>query len=250
LGKIDKIYLRDPISYDYLNKMGLKNIGITDDLALLPLAKQEIIAKDQKYITYCPSELIYRYAINKERSAWININLFILEEILKRYPDKKIVLLAHVLRPEHASDKIIVNELYNLISQNYGDRVIIKNNSMLPYEVRNYIQQSIFTVSSRMHPVISSLQCEIPAIAFSYSAKYWGIIGERYGLKDYILDVRFLEYEEMKNKFTEVIKKLEDNYEKIQESLKRTNKLAEDRIIKMLKDIALYCEDRKVNNNF
>ena len=35
LSKIDKIYPRDPITYKYLNEIGLKNIAITDDLALL-----------------------------------------------------------------------------------------------------------------------------------------------------------------------------------------------------------------------
>ena len=57
-----------------------------------------------------------------------------------------------------------------------------------------------------MHPVVSSIQCEIPAIALSYSSKYWGIIGERYGLGDYIIDVRHLNYDEMKKKFVELIK--------------------------------------------
>lgn len=239
LGKIDKIYPRDPITYKYLEELGLNNISITDDLALLPLAKQESKERTKEYITYCPSELIYRYSKTGERQDWINFNLFMLDRIMKKYPNKKLVLLAHVLKPQHVDDRIISTELYNIIKGKYGDRVILENNEMFPYEVRNYIQQSLFTISSRMHPVISSIQCEIPIIALSYSSKYWGIIGERYELKDYILDVRYLTYSEMKERFLELIDRIEEEYRQIQLKMEEKNKLAELNIMKTLKEIQI-----------
>ena len=124
--------------------------------------------RNKQYITYCPSELIYRYSKEGTREDWIDFNLFMIGRIMNKYRDKKLVLLAHVLRPEHVDDRIIVNEIYSLVKDKYKDRVIIENNAMYPYEVRSYIQQSLFTISSRMHPVVSSIQCEIPAIALSY----------------------------------------------------------------------------------
>ena len=39
-----------------------------DDLALLPLPKQEIQERTKEYITFCPSELIYRYVKEGSRS--------------------------------------------------------------------------------------------------------------------------------------------------------------------------------------
>ncbi|MGH4139642.1 polysaccharide pyruvyl transferase family protein [Clostridium sp.] len=238
LSKIDKIYPRDPITYNYLDKMGLSNIAITDDLALLTLTKQEKKERTKQYITYCPSELIYRFSKEGNRQDWIDFNLFMIDKLMVNYPTKQVVLLPHVTRPKAVDDSIIANELYALVKDKYGDRIIVEKNEMYPYEVRNYIQQSLFTISSRMHPVVSSIQCEIPAIALSYSSKYWGIIGERYGLGDYIIDVRDLTYDEMRTKFTQLLSNIDLEYEVIQEKMHHKNILANETIRKTLLEIA------------
>jgi len=238
LSKIDKIYPRDPITYNYLEKMGLVNIDITDDLALLTLSKQEVKPKSKEYITYCPSELIYRFSKEGNRQDWIDFNLFMIDELMRKYPSKKLVILPHVTRPEAVDDSIIAKELYDLVNNKYEGRIIVEKSEMFPYEVRNYIQQSLFTISSRMHPVVSSIQCEIPAIALSYSSKYWGIIGERYGLGDYIIDVRHLTYEQMRIKFGQLLTNIETEYDHIQEKMHNKNKLANETIMKTLIEIS------------
>ncbi|PGT89045.1 polysaccharide pyruvyl transferase family protein [Bacillus sp. AFS040349] len=238
LSNLDRIYPRDPLTNDYLKKLGIGNINIMDDLALLPLSKQEEIEKTKEYITYCPSELIYRYSKDGSRNDWIDFNLFMIDEIMEKYPDKKLVLLAHVLKPEPVDDRKITNELFNKIKNRYSNRVIVENNEMYPYEVRQYIQKSLFTISSRMHPIVSSIQCEIPAIALSYSTKYWGIIGARYGLDEYIIDVRYLNYEEMREKLKFLLEKIESEYNGIQEKMKKTNMSAIETINKALYEIA------------
>lgn len=235
LNKIDKIYPRDPITYKYLSNMGLKNLNLTDDLALLPLTLQKNIEKQEKYITYCPSELIYRYSKEGNRQDWINFNLFMINKIIEKYPDKKLVLLAHVL--ENVDDRLILNELYDNIDEDYKERIILKNEEIYPFEVREYLSQSYLTFSSRMHPVISSIQCKTPAIAISYSTKYWGIIGERYDLKDYIIDIRYLDYDEMKKRFVELLDKIEINHGEIKTKMEEKNKLAEKSIMKAFKEI-------------
>lgn len=237
LQSIDKIYPRDPITYSYLKKFGLRNISLTDDLALLPLSKQKNQPKTKEYITYCPSELIYRYSKEGSRSEWINYNVFMIDTIMNRYPDKRLVLLAHVLKPQEVDDRAIVNELYELIKDKYAERIILVNNIILPYEVREYIQKSLFTISSRMHPTVSSIQCEVPIIALSYSTKYWGILGERYNLKDYILDVRHLDYCDMKDKFINTVDKIEKEYDCIQENMRQKNYKAKESIMKTLNEI-------------
>ena len=237
LSKINKIYVRESMTFNYLKELGLRNISITDDLALLPLSKQTEENRSKIYITYCPSELIYKYTKAKNRSDWIEFNIFMINTILDNYPQKKIVLIAHVLEPAHVDDRIIVNELYELVKEKYSDRIILVNDAMYPYEVRRYIQQSILTITSRMHPAISSIQCEIPVIALSYSTKYWGILGERYDLRDYIIDVRFLSYDEMKHKFLSLIDKVELDYNNIQERMRTNNTLAKENIFRALEEI-------------
>lgn len=238
LKKIDRIFPRDPMTFEYLKQLNLENISLTDDLALLELSKQEKRQRSKKYITYCPSELIYRYSKSENREDWVDFNLYMINQILIEFPDKIIVLLAHVLKPSHVDDRKIATELYKLLKKKYSARILLKTEEMLPYEVRNIIQESLFTISSRMHPVISSIQCCIPIIALSYSQKYWGIIGERYDLKEFILDVRFMDYEEMKKRFILLLSKIITEYELIKIKMSDKNSQAEKSISKTIKKIA------------
>lgn len=237
LGQINRIYTRDDLSYEYLEGLGLKNISRADELALLPLAKQETKERTKEYIACFPSELIYRYAKEEGRELWIRFNQFMLEALLHRYPAKKLVLLAHVLKPAHADDRIIVQELGNSMKDAYKDRIIVETNEMYPWETRNYIQQSLFVVSSRMHPVISAIQCGIPAISLSYSNKFWGVIGKRFGLWDNIIDVRYHDYSEMKERFLELIDRIEAEYERTREKMARNRGAAERNIMGTLEEI-------------
>lgn len=237
LSDISHIFPRDPLTFDYLKSLRFKNISLMDDLALLPLARESNVTKTQELITFCPSELIYRYSKEGKRQEWIDYNQFIIEKILNRYLDKKLVILAHVLQPQQVDDRIIAREIFELVKDKYRDRIILEDNVIYPYEVRNYIRRSLFTISSRMHPIISSIECEIPAIALSYSSKYWGIIGERYKLSEFIIDVRYLNYTEMKERFVKIIDSIENNYIHIQIKMKEMNVLAKDSILNSLQEI-------------
>lgn len=248
LGKTSRIYPRDSLTYQYLTGMGLTNISLTDDLALLPLAKQEIKERTGEYIIICPSEIIYHYSRDGSREKWIEFNLFMIDVIMDSYADKKLVLLAHVLRPEHADDRVIVNELYGLLKEKYKDRVIAVSNEQYPYEVRNLIQQALFVVSGRMHPVVSSFQCGIPAVAISYSSKFWGVIGERYGLGEFIIDVRDLNYMEMRQKFVHLLDRVGKEYSQIADKIKSKNELTERSImgaLKEIRDLEETCTERR-----
>jgi colanic acid/amylovoran biosynthesis protein len=168
--------------------------------------------------------------------------------MMNRYADKKLVLLAHVLKPEHSDDRIIVNELNELLKEKHKDRIIAVNNVMYPYEVRNLIQRSLFVVSARMHPIVSSFQCGTPAVALSYSTKFWGVIGERYGLGDYIIDVRYSNYIEMREKFVNLINRMETEYEQIEDRIKKNNELAVKNImcaLEEIRDLKEACTERR-----
>lgn len=238
LKGVSRIYPRDQRTFDYLHQMGLSNFSLTDDLALLPLARQQEEKGIKEYITYCPSELIFRYTKDRSRENWINFNLFMVDRIMERFPDKKLSLLAHVLRPEDADDRIIVNELYNLTADKYNGRIIAKNEEMLPWETRQIIARSTLVVSARMHPVISAIQCLVPSISLSYSTKFWGIIGDRYGLERQIIDVRTLNYDEMKETFSKMLESIEEEWENMENIIKSKNEMAAINIEKTLKEVA------------
>lgn len=237
LRNINKIYPRERLTYQYLMNLGLNNISLTDDLALLPLARQEPKERSEEYITFCPSELIYRYCKEGSRESWISFNVFMIDLLMMRYPDKKVILLAHVLRPEAVDDRTVVNELYDLLKEKYKDRLIPINSELYPYEVRSFIRQSLFLVSGRMHAVVSSFQCGTPAITLSYSSKSLGIIGDRYGLGEYIIDVRTLNYAEMRERYVSLLDRMAAQYPLIIEKIGRINELAQKSILRTLEEI-------------
>jgi colanic acid/amylovoran biosynthesis protein len=239
LKKIDRIFTREDRTYRYLETLKLKNICLSDDLALLPLSKQKQKEKTDRYILFFPSELIYRYAKEGNRKDWIDFCMFMIRHLLNRFPDKELVLLPHVLMPKHVDDRIIIREL-----QETDSRLIAMTKEMLPYEIRDYIQNSLFIVSARMHPVISAIQCGIPAVALAYSDKYQGIIGEKFKLEECIIDVRYNTYNEMKEDFVRCIEDTEKRREEQIEKMKIFGEIAKENIMESLKWIKEELNDR------
>ncbi len=238
LKRLTRILPRDPLTMKYLQELGLRNLRMTDDLALMPLVRQEKKENLRTQITYCPSELIHRYAREPGREAWLAFNRRILAELLDRYPDKSIVLLAHVLAPPSVDDRPMVQELSAWAEEHFPGRTRRMDQVLLPYQVRDIIGQSYVTVSARMHPVVSSLQCTVPALAFSYSQKYWGIIGERYGLGDAILDVRNQDYGSLLKVFQMRLDWVDRQYEVIRQQMATCNERAEREIQAALQELA------------
>ncbi len=158
---------------------------------------------------------------------------------MNRFPDKELVLLPHVLMPKHVDDRIIIREL-----QEMDSRLIAMTKEMLPYEIRDYIQSSLFIVSARMHPVISAIQCGIPAVALAYSDKYQGIIGEKFKLEECIIDVRYNTYNEMKEDFVRCIEDTEKRREEQIKKMEIFGEIAKENIMESLKWIKEELDDR------
>lgn len=239
---VDRVYAREPLTFSYLTGLGLKNVELVDDLGLLPHYKQKNIAlvKDE-YICFFPSELIYRYSKYLNREIWIEFNLKLLEILAENYPKKKTVIIPHVLSPPESDDRKLSYELYQKINPKYKESIVLVTRTMLPYEVRDdYISRSHFIVTSRMHPAISALSLGIPPIAFSYSEKYLGIISNRYGLGNFLIDVRKEPPEKMKEHFMYCLKKIESEKPELSKKIWDITLEAQYNLIKKLKELYLF----------
>ncbi|QOX65168.1 polysaccharide pyruvyl transferase family protein [Anoxybacterium hadale] len=246
LARMNRIYTRDHLTLNYLEGLGLNNVGTMDDLAMLPLTRQEEASARQEqlpaqpgaYITYCPSELIYRYTREGSRERWIQFNLFLLDAVLRRYPDKKLLLLAHVLKPDHVDDRRAVRELKELLEEKHHGRILIADYEQYPFEARALIKKSYFMIAARMHGSVSALQCGVPSLTLSYSSKFWGVIGESYGMRDYILDVRQMDDRQLRERTLHMLDQLEANLDLIRKTLKYKHTSAEKSIVSALREIA------------
>ena len=220
LSKADAVMVRDKITYEYLQKMRLRNIDEIPDLALMPLTREAEALQKARYICLFPSELIYHYSKGQSRIECLDFYVRVCEYLASEYADYELVLLPHVLKPESSDDRVMARDIYNALGECVKARTILLENEMLPYEVRGYIKSSGFIVSARMHPVISALECGVPVICFSYSRKYWGILGEGYKLGDYILDVRSSTFDELFQNFRKALGIMQGNCKNIAGTIK------------------------------
>lgn len=197
-----QIFTRDPLSANYLkNDLNLKNILLSSDLAFLDLPRQNDLNNVEKlfekygitsnnYITLIPSGLVNHYTGNY--NDYLNTWIKIITQLSKipNLQSKKMVLLSHVLRPEGADDRKIINEIRKELPDEVSNRMVYITDVLLPSEARIILGNGLFTVTGRMHGAISTFQMLKPAISLSYSVKYKGVIGENLGMDDLIIEAK------------------------------------------------------------
>ncbi|CEI73363.1 polysaccharide pyruvyl transferase family protein [Romboutsia hominis] len=244
-----KIYSRDPWTTKYLqNDLGLKNISDSRDLAFLPLPYQEnkeiedkILNKynlnREEYITLIPSGLYESYCpdINIYVNTWVDI----IKSIIDMNPDKKIVLLSHVLRPKAGDDRNIIKKIQDKASN--LDKMICIYDELTPLQARFILGNGMFTITGRMHGAISTLQMKKPAISISYSVKYNGVIGEGLGLKELIVRGEkdtLWKSGIVKDECLDKIQYIMNNYNTILEDIQIKVDECEERVKVMIEDIS------------
>ncbi|VVB94825.1 Polysaccharide pyruvyl transferase [uncultured archaeon] len=211
------IYLRDSLCAEYLEKkLKLNDFFLSSDLAFLHLSNQtedssfyrQYNLKSNDYIILVPSGSFMQYTNKKEIyvSSWVEIVHQILNNPKLR--NKKIVLLAHVLKPQEVDDRLIINDIRSLLSEKELQRIVVINEELLPSEARDIIGNGLFTITGRMHAAISSFQMSKPAISLSYSVKYEGIIGKDLDMKDLIVCARGNNHWESGNVVKETLVKI------------------------------------------
>lgn len=244
-----EIYSRDPWTTQYLEQsLKLRHIVDSRDLALLPLPSQDnknieedilnkyFLNRDE-YFTVVPSGLYESYCsdINTYIDNWLEI----IKYLKKVNPNKKIVLLPHVLRSKEVDDRNIIRKLKEKLFD-INDLVYI-DDELSPLQARFILGNGILTITGRMHAAISTLQMNKPAISISYSVKYNGVIGEGLGLRALIVSGEDDSMWINKNVQQDVIKKIDhvlENYETIKNEISINIKKCELKTIDMIKIIA------------
>jgi len=144
-----------------------------------------------EYVTVIPSGLVRHYAQNFDVyvSSWVAVVRRMME--LPELKNKKIVLLAHVLRPDACDDRKVIRNVHRAFVQMFPenkDQCVPITKELLPTQTRSILGNGCLTISGRMHGAVSSIQMGVPTICLSYSVKYQGVIGESLGMHDWIIE--------------------------------------------------------------
>jgi polysaccharide pyruvyl transferase WcaK-like protein len=108
---------------------------------------------------------------------------------LLRKPDVVVLLVPHVFGPPtHAeSDVTVCTKIYHELKAAYKDRLFLARGDYNQNEIKYIIGLCDFFVGSRMHACIAALSQFIPAVAISYSHKFFGVM-QTVGIESLVAD--------------------------------------------------------------
>ena len=225
------IYVRDHDCYDYLKKkFDFKNLKESRDLAFLDIPYQNDASQQERvksefgiktdYITIVPSGARRQYTSDTENyiNEYIKIIHYIVD-VLKY----DVLLLAHVIHVSDSNDKIIIDEIVKKLEPRYDSHVHVIDHLIHPYEARILLGEGKVTITGRMHAAVSSINMGTVPICLSYSVKFKGVIGDDFGLNDYIYQCRGDDIWYSGNVSTEVIARLNMVLENRKSIVKKIN---------------------------
>lgn len=192
------IYVRDHDCYNYLQeKFHFNKLHEARDLAFLDIPfqndenkKKKLLEKYTaltKYITVVPSGARRQYTSDTE--TYVYEYKKIIEYIIDNLKTD-VLLLAHVIHVSDSNDKIIIDKIMEELEPCYQEHIHVVDQLIFPYEARILLGGGLATITGRMHAAVSSINMGTVPICLSYSVKFKGVIGDDFGLNDYIYQCR------------------------------------------------------------
>lgn len=252
LNKVDLITLREEISYEYLQKIGINKppIYVTADLAFLmqpaPIEKgkaimsQENINPDDKPIIGMTLSMsiykLYLTGINsKEKySQYIKLTAQFIDYLIETL-GATIVFIPHSIKRKQ-DDRISAKEIHQMVKNKNKFKLL--NNEYSPNELKSIIGLCDFFIGERTHSIIASTSMNVPSISISepLSHRNQGIIGKMLGMEEWIINIKTLD-------FNIQVKKVNDIWpmrEKIKKKLISKVEVAKERALfngELIKDL-------------
>lgn len=241
------ITTRDDNSYDYCkNKLLIKDVYQGRDLAMSSLPCQEkwnsichkINLMSEQYVVAVPSGLVNHYT--EDRDGYIQVWKAFIDYLFMTKEVRQIVLLAHVLSPKNVSDKLVINDLLAILSEEQAKNIIVITSEIQPAEARAILGGARFVITGRMHAAVSTFFSGKPAISLAYSEKYKGVISRGLNLKEMVIDCRgqiWKKDSEIVNEVIKAINHINNNYSSLKSNIKKEIKNSQELVNKQIEFI-------------
>lgn len=184
------ISARESITYGYLKKAGLKNIGYAPDTAFI-LPAEELPLMDGFQENNTVGINLSPLASEKESKPGITMENYkvLIHSILEK-TDCSVALIPHVIW-EGNDDRSVLTQLYKEF-KNTGRVVMIRDHSCT--QLKGYISRCRFFVGARTHATIAAYSSYVPTLVLGYSIKSRGIATDLFGSdENYVVPVQKLE---------------------------------------------------------
>lgn len=182
--------LRDSVSIQYANELGIKAVE-TVDSAFLDCPDAEVpdnilqkIGND--YIVYVPNELTWHPRYPKNLQPKIDaFFLKIFDLISNKFPDKKIVMLPQTYK-SFVNDYSYFERMSNIV--NNSNIIVIDENQNSDIQ-QKIIAGSKLVIGARYHSIVFAINNCVPFISLSYEHKMKGLL-ERLSTTEYMVEIQ------------------------------------------------------------
>lgn len=210
LNRVDLLIVRDEITKNYLQEIGVINtIHFTADSAFLLeaspyekieelLLKEDIDTNERPIIGISASQHIYDLELKKSKQNSEKNYILLMVKIVDYLIEKsnaQIIFLPHVTNDDQpVDDRFVAKKIYGA-AENKG-KIRLINNEYSPEELKGVIGQCDLFIGARMHANIAATSMCVPTLAVAYSHKSYGIM-RMLGMEEYVLDFRTMTFDEM-----------------------------------------------------
>jgi polysaccharide pyruvyl transferase WcaK-like protein len=196
LAGLDHIFVRESVTLDYLHRLGLGNVTLMADPAIMmaPCAPKDPAWDVGAFegaigLNFSPFQArhlsgsghAYWQTDADELSALAEFGAEVVRRLL-RDQERPILLVPHVTAPEiWNNDHALLQAIERRLEQGEKQRVAVLPDSLTAPEVKWAIGRCSVFAGSRLHSTIGALSSGVPTLAFGYSQKAKGVMRDLYG---------------------------------------------------------------------
>jgi colanic acid/amylovoran biosynthesis protein len=197
LNKTDLVIVREEITRDYLEKLGVRApLHLTADCAFLldpaPRERVEhIVAQEKVSLTHRPVVGVSANAMFKARGdAYASSKAQLLYYVIEQL-NASIVVVPHVVGLKGRTDQDMGERIRRLMK--HKDSVSLIQGDYSPEELKGIIALCDIFIGGRMHANIAALSSHVPTMTAAWNPKYWGIM-RTLGQEEYVCDYTAVDF--------------------------------------------------------
>lgn len=249
LKKVDCIYARETITYEYLKTfMPLEKIILIPDMAFM-LGEEEY---DSDIVESIKKNTDTIFGITVRNWKFPNISdkpdvamkryMQAIADMMEKYIEEKNAYFIFVpqVTVYTGDDTVVAEKIKMLLPEDKRERFIILKEDISPMQIKTLISNFSFFIGTRMHSNIFATSMMVPTVAIAYEKKTNGIM-ETVGLEDYIVEIDTITTECLINKIDKCI----ENQKEIKNELNKNIPKLKNRIMMRIKDDFLSMEINK-----
>lgn len=174
------ISIRDKRTMSFADSIGVKYIPSIDaaflDKTSLPANLSKYSLEGEKYVVFVPNSLTWQPAYKEVNQQDIDeIHLHIIDKLIQRYPNNKIVMMPQLFGSDNNSDYLYFLKLRDR-NPIYEKTIIVIDENVDSDTQQMIIRNGRFVIGGRYHSIVFSINNETPFLSLSYEDKMFGLL--------------------------------------------------------------------------